>query len=49
MKVAVLEALEIARQLKDKLASLNRTRYTALAITAVEEAIHWLKDESDAE
>jgi hypothetical protein len=49
MKVNVLEALEIARQLKDKLATLNRTRYTALAGTACEEVIHWLKDETEAE
>ena len=49
MKVSVLEALEMARQLKDKLSTLPRTRYTALAGTAVEEVIHWLKDESETE
>ena len=49
MKIAVSEALEMARQLKDKIATLSRTRYTALAGTAVEEVIHWLKDEDESE
>ena len=49
LKPNVLEALEMARQLKDKLATLSRTRYMALAGTALEEVIHWLKDESEAE
>ena len=49
MKISVLEALEMAKQLKDKLASLNRTRYTAFASSAIEEAIHWLRNESEAE
>jgi hypothetical protein len=49
IKTSILEALEMARQLRDKLNSLNRTRYIALATTSVEEAIHWLKDESEAD
>ena len=49
LKPAVLETLEMARQLRDRLAELNRTRYIALATTAVEEAIHWLKDESETD
>ena len=47
MKIDVLESLEMARQLKDKLDKLPKTRFTALAGTNIEQVIHWLKDESE--
>jgi hypothetical protein len=49
MKASVLEALEMARKLQDKLSTLPRTCFTTLARTAMEEVIDCLTDESEAD